>query len=421
VFRWNALGAADQTQFDTWQLDSQALVTAKIESTTPEARAPGIDALGLLYANPDQLAPNATLDWLTKGAKPTTTRYTPYQSQIGLPGYLFTALYHLGFTTISSLQLASSTLFVVVLLWFALLLGRITRPSFAVVFLVVSIGSPWLTIAGRNLYWVPWTWFLPACAAILVIRSSGRRRLLAVALLAAAFFIKWASGYEYLTSVTLLAAAMPVLAAVFDRTRPTRPRKVALDVGLVVLVGLVVFLFSIVVLAFLVGAGDFGYGLSIVLQDAGKRTYGGIQTADPQIAASLAASPVDVVARYLFGWSTNVVAIGSGAPLSLVLGPKSFWFLVIAAAAVVAVRLVQHDRGWVRDAWLVAIALAIPLSWFIAAKGHSYIHAFINFVLFYLISVGALIWVVGAALVPLVRRSVDRGVRAAVLRAQERA
>lgn len=418
VYRWNALGSADQAQFDGWQLDSQALVTAKIESTTPQAKAPGIDALGLLYANPEMLAPNATFDWLSKGAVPTTTNYGPYQSQIGLPGYLFTGLYHLGFTTISSLQIVSSALFVGTLLWFAFLLARITRPSFAVVFLVVAIGSPWLTVAGRNLYWVPWTWFLPACAAILVVTNRGRRRWLALLLLAAAFMVKWASGYEYLTSVTLLAAATPVLAAVFTRRAAPRAKTVALEAGLIVLVGFVCFVVSIIALAFLAGAGDFGYGMQIILQDAGKRTYGGVATDNPLIAESLAASPVNVVAAYLFGWTTNVLTLGSGAPLALAFGPRTFWFLVLAAVAVVVIRALRKDSTWWRDAWIVLIAMAVPISWFVAAKGHSYLHSFINFVLFYLITVGALIWVIGAALVPLVRAAVVDGTRSVLTRAK---
>ena len=414
VFRWNALGAVDEGQFNGWQLDSQALVTAKIESTTPQARADGIDKFGLLVAVPDQNAPSSTLDWLDRGATPTTTSYAPYQSQIGLPGYVFAGLYHLGLTTISSLQIASSAMFASVLLLFAFLLSRITRRSFAIVFLVVALGSPWLALAGRNLYWVPWTWFLPACAAIFFVTSRGRMRLLAIAALAAAFLVRWASGFEYLTSVTLLAAAMPVLAAVFGRSGTPSPKRVARDVGVVVLVAFVCFVMSVVILAFLVGAGNFAYGISTVLDDAGRRTYGGgAQVLSGPIAESLLARPLDVVATYLFSWSTDVVSIGSGAPFSLVLGPNSFWLLVIGAAAVVGIRAFLHDRRWRRDAWLVAVALAVPLSWFVAAKGHSYLHAFINFVLFYLITVGTLIWVIGDALAPLVRTKLLALVRTA--------
>lgn len=402
VFRYNALGAAETEAFNGWQLDSQALVIAKIESTTPQAKAPGIDALGLLVAVPDQNAPSATFDWLGSGAKPTTTSYAPYQSQIGFAGYLFTALYHLGFTTISSLQIVNSALFVAVLALFTLLLRRATSTSFAVLFAIATLGSPWLAEAGRNLYWVPWTWFLPACAALWFTMARGRTRWLAAAALAAAFLLKWASGYEFLTSVTLLAAAMPVLQRAFHpESRPVRA--VLRDALAVVGIAVVGFVVSLLVLAFLVGAGNFAYGANVILFDAGKRTYGGVTVDDPLLAASIAANPLDVVATYLFSWNTDVFSFGTGTPLDLVIGPHGLWMLIIAAAVVVVARAVRGDRRWIRDLWVLGIALSVPISWFVAAKAHSYVHPFINFVLWYLITVGALLWILVDWVLPRLR------------------
>lgn len=414
VFRWNALGAADPTSFTIWQLDSQALVTAKIESTTPEARARGINALGMLIAVPDPEAPNATFDELAAGGHPTTTRYLPYPSQSGLPGYLFTALYHLGLTTISGLQIATSAMFAATLLLFSFLLGRTTHRSFGWVFFVVALGSPWLALAGRNLYWVPWTWFLPACAAMWYVRATGRIRLLSLAALAVAFVVRWSSGYEFITSIALLAAAMPVLSAVFHPDQFRRVRLVVRDTAVIAGIGVACFVVSIVALAFQVGAGKFAYGISAILYDVGKRTYGGVPVSDPAIAASFAAHPLDVVATYLFGWGTNLVSFSFGTPAALVLGPNSLWALVMGSVAIVVIRRFRSDKWWRRDATILVVALVVPLSFIIAAKAHAYVHPFIDFEVWYLISIGALIWIVGAALIPLARdglRHVGRMIR----------
>jgi hypothetical protein len=409
AFQINAFHTTDAKSFAIWQTDSESLVTAKIESTTAQARARGINALGMLYATPDPMEPNGVLDTLDDGARPTTTRYNPYQSQIGFPGYFFTALYHLGFHSIASLQAASSSLFVATLLVFGLLLGRAVRPAFAVVFLIVAIASPWLTLAGRNLYWVPWTWFLPACAALLYCRAgTPRGRRWSLVALAASFFLRWASGYEFITSITLLAMAMPVLIHAFAGTLREKWRTVLAQALVIMAIAVGCFVVSVLLLAFLVGAGDFAYGMSVILFDAGKRTYGGVHVQDPVLAASLAANPLDVVATYLFDWKSDLLTLGTGSPFSVSIGSNGLWLLVVLAAAVVGVRRWRMDGLWTRDAWTLGIAMVVPLSWVVAAKAHAYVHPFIDFVLWYLITVAALVWIVGAFALPEARSLLRR-------------
>ncbi|MDP1363231.1 hypothetical protein, partial [Klebsiella variicola] len=78
----------------------------------------------------------------------------------------------------------------------------------AIVFAVGVITSTWLIVVSRNLYWVSWTWFLPMLVNGLLLLNrpiSPKRWKLVYVAAAVTLLVKSLCGYEYLTSIVIMA------------------------------------------------------------------------------------------------------------------------------------------------------------------------------------------------------------------------
>ena len=394
VFLVNAAGTAKPETFHSWERSSESLVLAKIES---DRTSRAVDSYGLLRAQPDWNSPYSTIDSPTVGSDGAKD-YRSYLSQLGLTGYLYSALYqYTPCSSLTCLHLVSSVLFSLLLVFLVFLLGLITRRSFAVAFLLSMVASPWIVTMGRNLYWSPWLWLLPVCAAALFVLARKRsRRIAALALVFGAFILRFASGYEFITSMSLMAVAVPVLAFIFQDDFSRGPLiRAAKDALGVFAASLAAFVAVLLVHTSARGAGSISEGIRLVWQgDVLRRTYGSAEDFTDAYSASLNAGPLSILRKYLFEWKTDFMTIGSGAPFSISFGPLSLWILISICLLIVAFRFAAHDRLWVRDLALLVVTALIPVSWYVLGKSHSYIHTHINFVLWYLFFAGALIFVV---------------------------
>jgi hypothetical protein len=299
----------------------------------------------------------------------------------------------------------------------------------ALLFAATAILAPWMVAFAQSLYWVMWTWLLPMIAAF----AFGRRALVdgrGLAVLLAALFatalLKLLCGYEYVTTV-LVAASVPVVwYGVRERHPPLRilGRLVAMAVtGTVALAAAMV-----IHVGSQTGVGK-GWDDIRTLVEKRLHSRDPVATArqacaeeffespdcEATYAASLTASPITVIARYvafddLLPWLPKLER--EGAPeareaLREALRSRSIerisaavsaagWADVsrlvtrlIDTAAFALLLLLLSIKLWrlrrSRPDVLVAIAfaLAAPLSWFVLAKGHSYIHMLMNYVLWY--------------------------------------
>ena len=398
LFKWNLFHTADTGFFDQFDLFSESLVLAKIESTEPQAVAATIPQAGLMIAGPNAGVVYEAFNGLANGGAPGATSYMSYVSNLGLQGFLFSGAYRVGCTSIGCLETLASGLTALALLGFALLLGTITSRSFAGTFFVVAVVSPWIVAVARNLYWMPSTWFLPAIAAICYVRSTSRRqRVISLVALFACYALRFGMGFEFITTITLLAAAMPLIAFAFHRNPRTTVLGAVRQSAIVIGVGVTAFVVVVIALAFDVGSGNPTAGFEYVWADATKRTYGG-NSDEPLTALSLQTPLSAVLAKYTIGWATDVVAFGKGTSAELALAPQTMWLLILLAVGVVLVRLWSRDVAGRRDLLLLGVALVLPLSWFLMAKSHSAMHTGINFVLWYMLGIGTLMWLVGRAL-----------------------
>ena len=288
-------------------------------------------------------------------------------------------------------------MFSLVLVLFAGALAVAVSRGVALAVLAVSVASPWVVSSAHNLYWVPWTWLLPAVAAAwMTVARTRWARTTAGAGVAATVALKAATGYEYITAVLLLAAAVPILAVLVREGRPSRAA--LLRAAQVLGLGLLGFLAMLVVHTVVLGDGSVAAGIQGLVEDATRRTYGAARSGlDPTTIASLRVSPLDVVRLYLFGWQTDLLDVGVGTPLTLAVGRWGLLLLGGAALVLIAGDAVRRRPRALRNALLITVSAAPTLSWLVLAKSHAYSSVAMTFVLWYLPLVPILVWVLGDA------------------------
>lgn len=391
-FGLNGFGVDDTERWTTWQSDSEAFVINRIEFDKIANDSPRYIALpehgGYQLSAPLGLIGAYSAD----GATAST-----YTSMIG--GYTFvlsTLSNQLRLSGVEMLHALNALLLAASILLIFSLLPRISSQGFAWAWLAGMAFSPWITSAGRNLYWSPWLWLLPAIAAILLAMSSRLiTRLGAVMLLLLAFLLKyWATGYEIFTSVTLLAVAMPLLVILFkDTSRKSITRQLT-NVLLICVTSAIAFLGTILLHAYLL-TGNIASGLNTLWQfTILRRTWG----------AGEEWTFIEVLWRYIYAsWTTPIFSFAldrDGSFVSLSIGPTAFLIMLIFGLTVVAFRWKSGDSKWTRDASLILIGLLVAISWFAAAKEHSYVHTHILFFLWYLFLIPALLFVISSYVWP---------------------
>lgn len=151
-------------------------------------------------------------------------------------------------------------------------------------------------------------------------------------------------------------------------------------------VGILGFTTALLIHAGMRGKDIYSGIISIYEEDIKRRTYGNPYDFGIEYFDSLSASPVDIIIEYAFDWNSDVILFVSGKLFPL--------FLIVALLLAVWRLYLSKGRSISPIAIFISFSLP-PLSWFILAKAHSGIHTHINFVLWYLGSVGAItfIWV----------------------------
>lgn len=301
--------------------------------------------------------------------------FSPYKSQYGIQGPVFSTAYSLfNLKTIDKLQLCNTLSFALVVGLLTLLYFKIYNVRFGLVFFAVMVSSPWIIAFARNLYWMPVLWFLPAVFTALAYRAGLKsHKIVYVVLVGVAVFLKSLAGYEYLSAITLFACSVFVVAPFFNaQNREWRQN--------LILFG---FVFAVCVFGFtcalLLHAGMRGdtivAGLqNIFEQDVKRRTYGDPSTFDEVFKASLQSSPLDVLRIYINNWNTALAAYLPGGmfKMMIVFSVVGFLYSSISKRAL--------DK---QNAVIFVFFFATSASWYFLAKGHSYIHTQLNYVLWY--------------------------------------
>ncbi|WP_431274086.1 hypothetical protein ACQ858_18705 [Variovorax ureilyticus] len=325
---------------------------------------------------------NLSLELLKKGQ--LNTEFGPYRSSLGVQGLIYGVAYAHG-VSLESLKIACAFLTALCVMLVSAGLWKGVAPGLGLSFYISILLSPWMAIFASHLYWSPFLWFLPAVFALgAYFAKEPGARVVMLSLVFASFFLKCLAGYEYISSIAVLTGAIFFI----DIFLPSPRYSIKKNVGFLILI--FVLCVSAFLLAFFIHAGLRGDSLvagikDIIEADVKRRTYSDNPNEYPEVfRESLRAGPFGVLGTYILTWDRPVIYGVNGG--LFVIG-------LLGAVAAIVFKALRKDPTAKRDAAILAVFFAAPVSWFVLAKGHSFIHTHLNYVLWYLGCVAAVIFV----------------------------
>lgn len=298
--------------------------------------------------------------------------FIPYPAQYGLQGRFFSFVYnHIGMHNIDTLNLICTAALAITLSLLCVLLACEYTTLLSVTFFLVFMTSRWIAAFSGNLYWVPFTWFLPAVFSLLLFRNK-KRCYLYLPLIYLSVLIKSLCGYEYLSTILIFSVFFWIVEFVVNDKGQRKNNFILLTtIGIVCILA---FISALLIHASMRGETIID-GLSQTWQrDVLRRTYSTDPGQfDPMFTESLLATPLQTIARYI-PWRTQIIFGVSG---------KLFSTIVLGAFCILAYEAIRCQKNAKKDWALFFVTLTCPLSWFVLAKAHSYIHVDVNAVLWY--------------------------------------
>ena len=378
-FYHNSFEVVGANWFRDWQNDSESLVTGRLI----RSRQAGMGAdFGILQRDFHWEEENR----FVSGAY--VERFQYYPQQIGLQGMIFGALDRViplqGNGMLQFLYLLNAFL----LAAFITLTALWARAKFGIlsgVFLILgSVFSPWLVVTARNLYWVTWTFLLPFVMVLYLHWlecHSGRVKSWHVLLVAfLGVFLRVANGFEFVSAV-LISTLLPVIFyAVSERWTFRQFFRRSLLVGLG---GLGAFFAAVGVNLWQRSMllDGLGAGFSHLQRNVFQNT--GAAFLDPEAIEGVAPvfdGPILTVIHAYFHRGNPLV-------LDYRMG-ELFLFLLMLTLGIFlhktyAPAIHENRRRLLALALTIYASLLGPISWFILAKSHSYVHRHINYFLWF--------------------------------------
>mgnify|MGYP000853704975 CR=1 FL=1 len=306
---------------------------------------------------------------------------SPYKQQFGLQGKVFRLVYrvlHNGDTALNLLKLACSMMAALVFVVISLLIKKKYNAVLAGCFLLTFWLSPWAAMFAQNLYWVEFTWFIPMAVGLYcsINIHDFKARCISYIFAFVSILIKCLCGYEYISAVMMgliTFLLVDLINAILSKNKEKSILifRTTFVMGIAALLG---FAAAICMHAILRGNGNLLEGIvTIFKSDVLRRTSGAdLNQLSTNLWDSMNASTWEVFCRY-FHFDTDIIV---GIP------GKLFQVICIIPLGIFAYDF--HNRKLdVNKVALYVVTFFTSISWIVLAKSHSYVHTFLNFVLWY--------------------------------------
>jgi len=397
-FSGDGINAAGQYFWEAHQVSLESFIIGRIVKSERD----GVFSAGGLtgLAGPDAVPPetdhpNYRFQTQAYQSSLPFQTFSIYKSQNGAQGILYSALDSiLPFSPADKLSVLhgiaaflSALVLAWICLWFYTEFGALT--GFLV--LLTTAFSQWLVVFAHSLWWSTWAFYLPMAAVMYYLarreRIEARGWLKFGLLVFAMVLVKCLfNGFEYITTALIMMTVPFIYFGVREKeSLPYLLRGLAtafLASALSVLASATLLCIQITSVE-----GNFLQSVNYIGSTLLRRSYGNPQNFSADYAAGLAANPVDVVAAYLRGIYLDFdqyFRIPSDFITNFFLQFRYLYLILIfaIAAAVLLYRVRKAPGEMHRRSQALAVAAAFsllaPLSWLILFKAHSYVHTFMN-------------------------------------------
>ncbi|MBQ0727309.1 MAG: hypothetical protein KBT77_08165 [Thalassolituus oleivorans] len=400
-FQYNYFGAASSNFFENHQRYSESLVVGRIVESRSHGYASHGGFLGIFTTARDRVG--YQYDKYSKGDTPDSA-FETYKQSAGLQGIFYYSTDNIfslaGIKNEKRLManklITSALLAFLIVLFLSITASQIGYTA-AITTLVFLTASQWLVVFSNNLYWMFFLTLAPVVYSTYFLHTQNTRsvsfKLLYLGLFSI-ILIKSLAGYEYITTI-LIASVTPLV--FFSVKYKWTARNFLIRFFYSGLAGLLGFFVAIAIhlgqLTIRLGSLDNAYEL--LLYTVAKRTHGQPEVVDEVYRQSLESSISEVILKYWNGVAFDLNSLfGNGGTISF------NWIIIFIVCLMIYGSITSFFRTYhqnqMRQHWALTItfffSLLAPISWYVLAKGHSYIHTHLNHVLWY---VPTLLW--GAA------------------------
>lgn len=381
----NKFGIVDQNWFATWQEDSEWCVWQRIYDDLKLGFKFNYGLLGEWSPNPGTYNIN----------------HAAYTGQSGLQGFVYGVFYRLFNGNISPviyywLTSGAFVLCMFIILWWL-------YNEFGIVSSIAAYGilffNQWLTVAARNMYWVIFTLVLPLVVTLTLLVVEEKKGLINTKLLYVfsfvTIFMKAACGFEFI-SLAMINLELPLFYyAIKSKWSVSKFLKRFAGNGMAAMtaffLAIILCVFQVkyytnssLMQALKIWGGHVTYRISGL---ADINNYSGI------VRESLMASKIEVIIKYL----------NEGTPL--IFGMRMSILLILCLLGMVCclvskdfcLKIETNRNKLLALCALLIISITGPLSWFVLASGHAYVHTHICYILWslpFLVLGGALLFTV---------------------------
>ncbi len=356
--------------FSNYQFDSENLVLSKIyQDKFLDNGKYGLTIISSKNGNFVDIKP-----YLLTNNQIKDYKISDYASQVGLQGYIFSFLYNKLNISIDILNFLCCLLLAIVFIIFCYNIKKKYNIILATIFYITFLLSPWIVSFAKNLYWVEFTWFLPALFGLILSRDLNKSKIY-IPLIFITILIKCLCGYEYISTIMLFTISFLLI----DFMTMSKSKDKVKILKIIMVTGfscIFAFFLAISIHGYLKGNGNILEGIKIIYKnDVVRRTISlpGSDNLSGVIKESVNASAFSVIKKYTI-FDTNIILGIPGA---------YFRLLIAITVALLVHSLINKDKNAKKDIFMFLIFLFTTISWFILGRGHSYIHTHMNYVLWY--------------------------------------
>lgn len=413
-FYWNAWGAVPAgDMFENWLHDTEAIAMGRLAFSRETSVWTSAGLLGEYQDSPtSQPKTEVQYERYLQGGQGLV--YEPYRSQIGfqvlLLGLVDKALalpapQSLGVLRFISAVLSAQGLAALVA-WFYVEFGGLA----ALGVLGAMLTSLWLTLFGRNVFWMLWAFYVPMLLLAFALYREDANRPYTGWLL---FGLAWMglvikclfNGYEFISTALVMTMVPLIYYALKDRW-PIRKTLMRLGVASAGAITGVLTTFVILILQMAQLTGDLSSGIDYLAYSFVKRTSGvpGLQeTHLPGLEFNIPS----ILWQYLISTATILKWL-PGVRFVYLIG----LFLLVTAMFVGLYRwgVFGQAANWKTLALAEAtwVSILAPLSWFVLFLQHAYVHVYMDNVIWYMPFVLFGFGLCGAVAAELIRVGLNR-------------
>jgi len=397
-FKMNIAGSANAGFFNNFQFDTESMVVGRLIYSERYGLFSHAGFLGWIEPVPA----GKNYFWYQYEAyqdpKDFDT-YKAYYSQPALQAFIYGVLCRItGLNGYSALDffkwlvsMFNALIFVVFIKWIQRRWGWAT----ALFTLLTVCFSQWITVFGRNIFWVLGAFYLPFVAALWYLQKyeqSVKHPLRAAFwLMFSAMLLKCLlTGFEYITTTVVMSVTPWFFYMVINEWNWKIFLKNISVASAGVLAAVVTAMAGLALqLSFVMGS--IGEGFQYIISSFGRRTYGNVGTFDSSYQESINSNLWDVLSAY---WNRNAFDISHwfDFPLWKMFSHISFGNCILLFAVVT---YIVYSSNTIRQfpvfrkqqlalITMLWVSLLAPLSWFVIFKAHSYVHTHMNHIVWHL-------------------------------------